>query len=305
MNDKAFLSVTIYSKDNFEAVQKTLKSLGKYFQDNNHNFEIIVIDDSSTDNHVSTLQEITSTNNLNIILIQLPWHHGLERSMLAGVDIAMGDFIIEIDYPSSDITPAMFDNLYQTAAKGFDIVSLGTSTNGNLSKIFYTVINKYSNLNFELKNEIARILSRRVINKISGIKNRYLYRKILYKSTGYPSKYIEIDSANLQSIQQKFTYRIDLALNLLFTFTNIPLYLSLSLSLIFTIFSTTSAIYAIFVYFLYDRVIEGWTTIMLLVSFGLAGLFLITGVILKYLGLILNYQKTDAPYVVKSLKRLT
>lgn len=74
-------------------------------------YELILIDDNSTD---GTVKEICEKNDPNVVLIQLKKNYGQSSAMMAGFDYATGDYIITLDgdlqNDPSDI-PAMVDLL--------------------------------------------------------------------------------------------------------------------------------------------------------------------------------------------------
>ncbi len=75
------------------------------------NFELIYVDDGSTDN---TVEEIKSLNKKEIHLVELRKNYGQSSALAAGIDYATGDYIITMDgdlqNDPSDI-PAMLDKL--------------------------------------------------------------------------------------------------------------------------------------------------------------------------------------------------
>lgn len=74
-------------------------------------YELILIDDASTD---GTVQEIRDAADENLVLIELKKNYGQSSAMMAGFDFATGDYIITLDgdlqNDPSDI-PAMVDLL--------------------------------------------------------------------------------------------------------------------------------------------------------------------------------------------------
>jgi len=82
--------------------QKSLKELvseiKSVFLKVNNTFEIIFIDDSSTDNSWNILQEIKKNNtDIPIILIQLTQNFGQHKATLCGIDFSRGKYIITMD----------------------------------------------------------------------------------------------------------------------------------------------------------------------------------------------------------------
>ena len=51
--------------------------------------------------------------------------------------------------------------------------------------------------------------------------------------------------------------------------------------------------------------VAGWTTTMLVMSFGFFGLFVILAFVLKYLSVILNMVFVQKQYVIESVQKIT
>lgn len=60
---------------------------------------MIFVNDASEDNSVSVIKEYLEKRKCNFMtnIINMSSYHGLEASMLAGVDLAIGDFVYEFD----------------------------------------------------------------------------------------------------------------------------------------------------------------------------------------------------------------
>jgi dolichol-phosphate mannosyltransferase len=58
------------------------------------------------------------------------------------------------------------------------------------------------------------------------------------------------------------------------------------------------------IYFGKDKPIEGWTTTMLLISFGFLGFFLLSTIIIKYLSLILELVFKKKSYIQEKIEKL-
>ena len=61
--------------------------------------DVIVVCDGCTDNTIGFLKEYLENNKVSVMvnIIHMSFFHGLESSMNAGRDLAIGDFIYEFD----------------------------------------------------------------------------------------------------------------------------------------------------------------------------------------------------------------
>ncbi|MAN27942.1 MULTISPECIES: glycosyltransferase family 2 protein [Mesonia] len=92
MTSSSFLSIIIPVYNEDENVLPLTKKIETALI--NYKFEIIYIDDFSTDN---TVKNIKSLQNPNIKLIELKKNYGQSLALAAGIDNALGDFIISLD----------------------------------------------------------------------------------------------------------------------------------------------------------------------------------------------------------------
>ena len=87
-------------------------------------------------------------------------------------------------------------------------------------------------------------------------------------------------------------------------FTDIGYKISLFLTVAMSVVLLAAGIYTVAVFFSANPV-AGWTTTMLVMSFGFFGLFVILAFVLKYLSVILNLVFVQKQYIVESVQKIT
>lgn len=96
------ISVIVPAFNEENAIGGVLKDLKKTMKSTDRNFEIIVVDDGSTDNTVKAARKISGTT-----LIQHPFNRGYGAALKTGITKANGEFIIITDadgtYPNEEI----------------------------------------------------------------------------------------------------------------------------------------------------------------------------------------------------------
>ena len=305
--EKIFLSVIIYSHNDEKFIGPFLKklvlALGTHFE----NFDVTIVDDRSTDATAKEIRSVAENLPCTLNLITLAWPHGQELAMLAAGDFVIGDFIIEIERPEFNYPDDIFITLFKRATeKGCDVVSASPETGERLlSKVFYTLLEKLSPLKFEVGTEEIRLLTRRVLNRVTNDKNKVRFRKVLYKYSGF--KYDNITYRPIAVGVHKgkgWRDRFRTGIDALVLFTDLGTKMAGFLSMAFLSFSIGIGLYALLTFFIRKDVASGWTTLMIVLSFGFSGLFLVLTLISKYLSITLVEVQKTRLYTVQNVERI-
>lgn len=111
------LSIIIPVLNEEENIIPLVKQIKKYSPED---FELVFIDDGSTDNTLLQIQQLSLINK-NIKCISLSRNFGHQNALIAGLQHANGEYIITMDgdlqHPP-ELIPAMIEKLQQ----GYDIV---------------------------------------------------------------------------------------------------------------------------------------------------------------------------------------
>jgi glycosyltransferase involved in cell wall biosynthesis len=305
MKEQEFLSVVLYTYNNQSVIAESLGRILNFLNSKFLNFEIIVVNDASNDDTKIVLKKFINENdNSKITIINLSSKHGLETSICVGVDFSVGDFVVEIDSPILSFNENVIFDLYEKACMGFDIVSLKPKRNRNLnSTFFYFLLNYFSVTRIEYDTEICCILTRRAINEISKIKDKTKYRKILHNYSGYTKGSLIIDLDCQIKSEAIFSERVKMASDILFSFTNIGYKINIYLTIFFIAISIFIASYSVYQYFFNEKIVAGWTTIMLFLSFSFSGVFVVLSIMNKYFSLVLKEIRTMPQYNIESIER--
>ncbi|HOI20122.1 MAG TPA: glycosyltransferase [Methanothrix soehngenii] len=306
MKENAFASMIIYIKNNANEIPEVLPSLDNLMADHFENYEIIVVNDASRDESYYQIRKAAKGLKRDITLINLAWVHGPEKGIMAGVDHSIGDYVFEIEMSKINYPLGTLYELFTEAGKGFDIVSATPANKQSIGDLlFFKLFNKISYLPFDVYKETARIVSRRAINSILGMNEQIVYRKILYKFSGFPSKVLEYEpvAALSKSRGLSLKEKMRLAMDIFVSFSNIGTDLSVALSSFFLAISLLLGIYALSVYITQKGVVPGWTTQMLFMSICFSGVFMVLGLQSKYISAILLEARRRPNYTVHSVER--
>ena len=92
MNQDLIYSVIVPLYNEEKNVHLLLDKITDVMQ--NYKYEIILIDDASTDN---TVKEILKYNHPNVKLLEFKKNYGQGSALMAGFDAAIGDYVITLD----------------------------------------------------------------------------------------------------------------------------------------------------------------------------------------------------------------
>ncbi len=307
--EKNFVSAVIYVHNAEQRIGKFLKTVMDVLEANFEHSEIICVNDSSDDNSLAVIKKTSELATLtSISVVNMSYFHGLELAMNAGMDMSIGDFVFEFDNTMLDFNPDMIMNIYRHSLEGFDIVSAIPNRRQRLSsKLFYGVFDRYTNLSYEMSTESFRVLSRRVINRISSMNKTVLYRKAMYANCGLKTdaiKYDVVSNSDRATDKKEQNYRAGLAVDSLILFTQVGYSLSIKMTFLMMFITFVVLVYTVVTYFTAHPV-EGWTTTVLFLSVAFFGLFGIQTIIVKYLQLLVDMVFKRKNYSFESVEKLT
>ena len=305
--EKNFVSAVVYVYNDEERIGSFLSSLNRVLAENFVKYEIICVNDCSTDRSAEEIRKFCDADDVSsLTMINTSFFQGVESAMVAGLDIAIGDFVYEFDSCLMDYDPRMIMDVYRRSISGNDIVfAIPKGAGRASSKLFYRLFNRFSNMQYRIKTQRFSIISRRGINRVKSMGAKTVYRKAVYASCGLPVsdfEYTPSGHAVLRNDQKQV--KRELALNSLILFTDIGYRISLLLSFLMAAVLLLAGVYTVVIY-LSSNPVAGWTTTMLVTSFGFFGLFILFAFVMKYLSLILNLVFSHRQYVIESIQKIT
>lgn len=305
--EKNFISAVVYVNNDEKSIKEFLEKLDSILNDNFLKYEIICVNDCSTDNTVNEIKKLANNNNSKITIVNMSFYQGKELAMNAGVDIAIGDFVYEFDTAVMDYNVNAIIDIYKKSLEGYDIVNATSNKKRyKSSKLFYKIFNRFSNNQYKIDTENFRILSRRAINRIHSMNKTIPYRKAIYANCGLKLTtiyYNAIFNEKIKLDKRQRKEREKNAIDTLILFTDVSYKFSIIMSIIMMLVTVAVAIYAIYI-FLSSSPMEGWTTTMLFLSFGFFGIFAILAIVIKYLSIIVNLIFKKSKYIVESIDKI-
>lgn len=309
--EKNFVSCVVYLHNEGNEVKEFLGNICRVMWENFEKYEVICVNDGCMDDTVERIREFLAEEEHKPVLslVNLSYYQGVESAMNAGCDFAVGDFLFEFDSCGMDFKPDLIMEVYRRALEGYDVVAAAPKFGVSLtSRLFYLVYNWGSRYKAKLRQERFRVISRRAVNRVNQMNIYVPYRKAMYMNCGLKTETIVYDNqeaAKRRRNSEERSKRNTLAADTLIIFTNVLEKLSMGVSAV--LFGALMVMFVWIVYSIFSRVrpVEGWLSLMALMSFGFFMLSVMMTLILKYLSVILNMNFRRQRYVVEGVEKLT
>ncbi len=308
--EKNFVSCVLYLYNDQERVASFVGDLCAFLDGYFEQYEWIFVNDGCTDETMDRLRRALEAMERPPVatVVNLGFYQGVEAAMNAGRDLAVGDYVFEFDSCTEDFSPELVGEIYQLSQRGADVAAAVPSKPISLSsRIFYGIYNLGTSQRSRLRQERFRVISRRAINRVAAMGSYIPYRKALYLNCGLRVESLVYENSALvrrQASREEWGSRSGLAMDTIIIFTDVLERLSLLLSVGF--FAVLLGIFGYIIqsYFSKARPVEGWMSMMSLISFGFFVLFLMLTLIFKYLSLILNMNFKKQRYLVEGVEKL-
>jgi glycosyltransferase involved in cell wall biosynthesis len=272
-------------------------------------YEIIFVNDGSQDDSPLLLRDFQAKDQ-RVKFLSLSRNFGHQIAITAGLDYSSGQAAIVMDADLQD-PPEVIPQLVEQWHKGYDIVfAVRAERQGDglfkraTAAIFYRLFRHMSATEIPLDAGDFRLMSRRAVEALRSIRERNRFIRGLAGWIGFRQTSVTFVRDVRQAGITKYPFRkmLRFALNGLMSFSLIPLQLAIYLGFLISSLGFFYIAYAIGLKLFTDRVVLGWTSVMVAVLF-LGGVQLISlGIIGEYIGRIYDEVKQRPLYVVDETK---
>ena len=307
---KCLLSIIVPCKNEEQAVPifyseflKVAEKMGEI------NFEIIFVEDGSTDNTLGIIRDM-SAKDPRVRYISFSRNFGKEAAMSAGLKYSMGDYVAIMDADLQDppqLLPQMFKKMEES---GCDCVAARRRTRDGEPKIrsflarsFYKILNSTSDLKFTEGARDYRLMKRRVVDAIMELPEYNRFLKGIYEWVGFKTEWVEFDNVERCAGETKWTlFQLCVySLNALTSFSTVPLAIAAIVGILFCIFSSAAIILLSVRQLIFHNSAYGWTSMVCIIFF-LCGLQLFClGMIGQYAAKIYMETKKRPQYIISEI----
>lgn len=266
--------------------------------------EMVLVDDGSSDRTFDLLAA-ASTQDPRIVAISLSRNFGHQSAITAALDYVSGDVVVVMDGDLQD-PPEVIPRFLEEHNKGFDVVYAQRTARkeGWILRscyfLFYRILALFSSTGLPLDAGDFALISRRALDALRQISEHHRYLRGLRTWVGFRQIGIRVERAERFSGRSKYslTRLLRLAFDGLFAFSVVPLRVAMVVGLLTILGSLAFAAYSIYVKLFLGKSPQGFTALVVVMTFlsGIQLLFL--GVIGEYLGRVYEETKGRPQYII-------
>lgn len=285
----------------YELYTRLSNTLKKITQD----YEIILVNDACPQGSWEVIEDICASDT-KVKGINLSRNFGQHKAILAGLDECIGESVVVMDCDLQD-RPEHIVEMYEKLQEGYDVVwarRVNRKDKGSvkfLSKLFYKICNLFTDRDIDSNLSNFSISRKIVIKEQCRMREKSRDFAVFQQWLGFNVAFLDLESDERAAGKSsyKFLKKVRLALDIISSQSNKPLYLSVGVGFAFVILAVIIIIYYLINYYVFGDVVEGWTS--LLISLYMIGglLMMFLGVIGLYIGKIFDETKRRPLYVVK------
>ena len=301
---KKILSVVVSVYNEEQALKDCYAEMKRVLNTLSWDYELIFVNDGSCDGSLKVLKDLAAEDP-KVKLISFSRNFGHEAAMIAGLDYSTGDGVVCMD---ADLQhpPECLPRIIRAFEEGNEVISMVRTRNQSAGLIknitssgFYWLINRISDVHFEpnasdffaVRRSVAEVLKGSYREKVRFLRG-YVQNVGFQKTTLEYEAGVRVAGESKYSLKKLFIFSV----NTILCFSNMPLKLGIYAGIL-----SGAAGMAVLIYTLFTRqgAPSGYATIVVLICFMFAMMFLLIGIIGEYIAILFTELKDRPVYIVR------
>lgn len=266
--------------------------------------EVVFVDDGSTDRTFELLEQ-ASNNDSRVVVISLSRNFGHQAAISAALDNVTGDATIVMDGDLQDV-PEVIPQFVEKFQQGFDVVYAKRIRRKEpfllrvCYFVFYRLMAQLSDIRLPLDSGDFGLMSRRVVEQIRRMPEHHRYLRGMRSWVGFRQAGLEVERAERHSGQSKYSLirLMKLAFDGIFAFSIVPIRAAAILGALVMFLSTLYVLFALYAKIFLQKSPQGFTALLIAVTFLSGVVLFFLGVIGEYVGRIYEETKARPQYIV-------
>ncbi len=261
-----------------------------FFDQNDLDYEVIYIDDGSTDHTVDEIRKLHERDP-KVHMVSFSRNFGKEAGMYAGFQHAKGDYVVTMDVDLQDppsLLPEMFRYITE---EGYDSVATRRVTRKGeppirsfFARRFYSLMRHISKTEIIDGARDYRLMTRQMVDAILSMKEYNRFTKGIYGWIGFQTKWLEFENVERMKGTTKWSFWKLLLYSIegIVGFSTAPLAMAAILGIIFCVVAFLMILVIVIKTLAFGDPTSGWPSMICI-------FLLVSGVQLFCMGIIGEY----------------
>ena len=309
--DAPILSLVLPIYNEEEIIPELDRRLRAFFADVGgdvaESWEVIFVNDGSKDSSLALLKALADSEP-RYKVISFARNFGHQMAITAGMDRANGDAVVVMDADLQD-PPEVVKQMVARWREGFDVVfAIRSRRHGETAfkkltaAVYYRVLRAMLG-GFSIPADAGdfRLMSRPVVLTLRALREQHRFVRGLVAWVGFRQSSVTYERPARFAGETKYPLRkmLRFAVDGITSFSTVPLRMAIWLGVLAGVTAMAGGVWAVWEKVFGKGVIQGWTTIMILVGLGSSAQLLMTGILGEYVGRIYEEVKRRPLYVVQ------
>ena len=300
------LSVVLPAYNEEQMLAKTCRTLKKILDLAEINYELVIVDDGSTDQTWKIIEE-TAEKDRNVTGVHFSRNFGKEAAIVAGLAQASGNAVAVMDCDLQHPQEVLV-KMYRLWEQGYEVVegikkSRGTETvfHRKSAGFFYRIMSRATGFNMENASDF-KLLDRKAVESVLSMPERSMFFRATSSWVGFKSTSVLFEVQEREAGESKWSTGslIRYAFRNIVAFTTLPLqFVTIGAGGCF-ICSLLLLIYSLVRYFT-GHAVEGYTTLLIVMLFIGSAVMMSLGIIGYYIARIYEEVKRRPRYIVSRI----
>ena len=266
--------------------------------------EMVFVNDGSRDATLELLRAAAAADP-RVRAVSLSRNFGHQQAITAALDHATGDAVLVMDADLQD-TPESIPQFVDLFLQGYDVVYAQRVARKEAAWKraayygFYRLAARLSTVPLPLDAGDFGLMSRRVVDLLRAMPERHRYLRGMRAWAGFRQIGVPVERAERGAGESKYSLRrlMGLAFDGIFAFSVIPLRAAAAAGVLAMLLSALFALYSLVAKLFLGQSPQGFTALILVITFLSGVQLLFLGVIGEYLGRVYEEVKQRPTYVV-------
>lgn len=305
MSDK-LISVVVPMYFEEAVAMECYRRLSSILNSNHYNYEIIFVNDGSTDRTLQILEGITIIDP-RVRVISFSRNFGHQVAITAGITKAKGDAVIVIDADLQD-PPELIPDMIKRWQQGYDVVyAMRTKRKGEswfklfTAKYFYVTLKWMTDINIPTETGDFRLMDRKVVEVFVNMPEKSRFVRGMISWIGFKQIPIEYERDERFAGETKYPLKkmLKFAFDGVISFSSKPLKVVGYLGIVSMAVAVIVFAYSLFAKLSGQDIVRGWASIIATVTF-IGGVELLSVSVLgEYIARIYEENKGRPMYIIE------